>query len=245
MVHGLVKVGVGINTAVEGFLKPHLETTQKELKAMMNGGLIVQIISVTAKSVFDWCRVRARSWRLLCKRRNRVMGSPMIETLLAKQEIYDLLCDYMHAQDRLDPQLHRAVFHDDATTDYGHQRGSADDFVVWAQSALASMIATHHMLGQVRIDIEGEIGFGEVYFQGFHRLELEGEVKDLTISGRYVDRYEKREGRWKIAHRTELVDWERVERATPPFLDTLGPGTNWGKRGDADPSRQRDRLRGL
>ena len=42
-----------------------------------------------------------------------------LRDIIARQQIYNLLCDYMHAQDRLLPELHRSVFFDDATTDYG------------------------------------------------------------------------------------------------------------------------------
>ena len=41
-----------------------------------------------------------------------------------------------------------------------------------------------------------------VAFQG-----TKGEVpKDLITGGRYIDRYERRDGEWKIRHRTFVVD---------------------------------------
>jgi hypothetical protein len=167
-----------------------------------------------------------------------------IDRLESRQAILDLLADYMRAQDRLDPALHRAVFHDDATTDYGEAyRGDADGFVAFAQGVLAPHAMNHHMLGQIRIDFEGpDLAFGEAYFQAFHRIEEDGEAKDLFVAGRYVDRYERRAGVWKIAHRSELVDWLRTEPAADDLL-RLQPGWPLGARAPDDLSCRRDELR--
>jgi len=163
-----------------------------------------------------------------------------LDRLESWQAIYDLSCDYMRAQDRLDPALHRSVFHANATTDYGEGwRGDADGFVKFAQGALTPHAANHHMIGQVRIDFEGrDVAFGEVYFQAHHRLEGEGEGTDLFVAGRYVDRYERRFGKWKIAHRSELVDWVRREPATG---DTSG--FPQGARAPHDLSCRREEVR--
>ena len=167
-----------------------------------------------------------------------------LDELLSKQEIHERLCDYMRGQDRLDPVLHRSVFWDDATTDYGIFKGDADGFVAFAQGALTPHKSNHHMIGQVRIDLEGDVGFGEVYFIAFHRIERDGEDRDLFVAGRYVDRYERRNGVWKIAFRSELVDWSRDDPASDSFLKA-SPESLLGARGAADLSSQRELLRTL
>ncbi len=165
-----------------------------------------------------------------------------LDRLSSWHEIHDRLCDYMRAQDRLIPELHRSVFHDDATTDYGSYAGGPDGFVAFAQGALTPHKANHNMIGQVKIDFEGaDLAFGEVYFQAFHRIVDKGEDADLWVSGRYVDRYERRAGAWKIAHRTELVDYVRTE----PAADAANrPGRfPQGARAPADLSCRRDEMR--
>ncbi len=134
-----------------------------------------------------------------------------VEELLAKQEIYELSCTYMRALDRLDGDLMHTVFHDDATVDYGFYVGSAKGFVDYAQDALKDHVANHHMIGQAHIRVDGDTATGEVYFQAFHKVNQDGELKDLFISGRYVDRYEKRAGVWKFSFRSEVNDWSRTE----------------------------------
>jgi hypothetical protein len=167
-----------------------------------------------------------------------------VDRLESWHAIYDLSCDYMRGQDRLDPVLHRSVFHDDATTDYGAgYRGDADGFVAFAQGVLTPHGANHHMIGQVRIDFEGDdLAFGEVYFQAFHRVVDDGVESDLFVAGRYVDRYERRAGVWKIAHRSELVDWVRTEPAADDLLRRQ-PGFPLGMRAPHDLSCRREEMR--
>lgn len=164
-----------------------------------------------------------------------------IDDVIARQEITDLVGRYMRGLDRLDRELLRSTFHDDANTDYGFFTGGPDAFVDMAYGALKDHLANHHMLGQVNIDLEGDIAFGEVYFQAFHRIVQDGEERDLLIAGRYVDRYEKRDGEWKIAFRSEVNDWARNDPATDDYF-TGNPKSLRGGRLD-DAWYQRDELR--
>ena len=164
-----------------------------------------------------------------------------IDEVIAKQEITDLVGRYMRGLDRLDRDLLRSTFHDDATTDYGFFQGGPDEFVDMAYNALKDHLANHHMIGQVNIDLEGDIAFGEVYFQAFHRIIQEGEERDLFISGRYVDRYEKRDGEWKFAFRSEVNDWARNDPATDDYFESNTRSLRGGRLDDF--SYQRDELR--
>ena len=161
-----------------------------------------------------------------------------VEELLAKQEITDLVGLYMRGLDRLDKPLLRSVFHDDATTDYGFFQGGPDAFVDMAYNALQDHLANHHMIGQVNIDVEDEVAFGEVYFQAFHRIVTDGEERDLFISGRYVDRYEKRDGSWKIAFRSEVNDWARNDPATDDYFQSNTQSLRGGRLDDAVYNRE-------
>ncbi len=165
-----------------------------------------------------------------------------IEELLAKQEITDLVGLYMRGLDRLDRELLRSTFHDDATTDYGFFKGGPDAFCDMAMNALKEHLANHHMIGQVNIDVEGDTAFGEVYFQAFHRILAEGEERDLFISGRYVDRYEKRNDQWKFAFRSEVNDWARNDPATDDYFAAT-PDSLRGARKPDDAVYQREALR--
>ena len=166
-----------------------------------------------------------------------------VEDLLAKQEITDLVGRYMRGLDRLDAELLRATFWDDASTDYGFYQGGPDGFVDMAMNALKDHLANHHMIGQVNVDVEGDVAFGEVYFQAFHRIVTDGEERDLFISGRYVDRYERRDGEWRFAFRSEVNDWARNDPATDDYFTATPQSLRGGRMDDASYNRETLRKR--
>lgn len=94
----------------------------------------------------------------------------------------------------------------------------------------------------MNIDLQGEEAFGEVYYQAFHRVKNKaGEQRDLFISGRYVERYERRDGIWKTPYRSELVDWVREEAAADACFS--GSKMIVGARKPNDPLYDRDIMR--
>lgn len=137
-----------------------------------------------------------------------------------REAIRDLSRRYMRGLDRLDLELLASVFANDATVDYGFFQGSAREFVEFAHQALKDHLANHHMIGQMLVDVDGDEAVGEIYFQAFHRIVENGEEKDLFIAGRYVDRYTRQSGAWKILFRSEVNDWTRTDPATDVFFQT-------------------------
>ncbi|MFM7377938.1 MAG: nuclear transport factor 2 family protein [Erythrobacter sp.] len=157
--------------------------------------------------------------------------------------IQDLAALYMRGLDRLDGALLEAQFWPDARCEYGIFSGSPADFAAFCMAALKDHTRNHHMLGQHLIDFAApDEAFGEVYYQAYHRVSgEEGAPRDLFIAGRYVDRYERRDGIWKIAYRSELVDWLRDD----PASDAMVAAAHFimGERKPADPLYHREAMR--
>ena len=59
------------------------------------------------------------------------------------------------------------------------------------------------------------------------------------VSGRYIDKFEKREGEWRIVKRQGVHDWVRFEPATDKGWRE-GPGPTPGRGGRMDPAYERD-----
>lgn len=165
-----------------------------------------------------------------------------VTELLDRQQILDLGMTYCRALDRLDPVLLRSVYFDDAQESRGFYEGGPDGFVEYAMNILKAHGANQHMLGQCAIDLEGDVAYGELYFQAFHRTREKGEDKDFWVGGRYIDRYEKRSGIWKIAYRSELNDWVSNRPAAEDFFFMKNPKALWGARGAADLVNQREKF---
>ncbi|WP_164852685.1 nuclear transport factor 2 family protein [Novosphingobium umbonatum] len=161
-----------------------------------------------------------------------------IAALIAKDEIRALSGAYMRGLDRRDADLMAGVFWPDSTTDYGFFQGSGPEFVTFAQAMLTQHLGNLHLLGQINIDLDGAQAYGEVYYFAWHRI-MDGEAPtDLIIAGRYADRYEQRDGVWKIAHRSELIDWVRSDPASDHYLGRI-TGALLGGHGEADRTSQR------
>ncbi|RJG03172.1 nuclear transport factor 2 family protein [Noviherbaspirillum sedimenti] len=168
--------------------------------------------------------------------------SPQIQRLLDKQEIYELVCTYCRAVDRLDRDLMRSCYHDDATEKRGFFDGTADAFCDFVVETLHGIASTQHFIGNALIDVDGDTAYGEIYLTAQHRLVVDGTEKDLFVGGRYIDRYERRQGVWKIAFRTERHDWTRTEDACEDWT-RANPAALLGERGPQDLVFRRDLLR--
>lgn len=157
--------------------------------------------------------------------------------LQAESEICDVQRRYCRGVDRLDWDMVRACFHDDADADYGHYKGGPDGFVAMARAGLPTYSSTTHFIGNqlVEVDAEGDGAWAEHYVVAWHRCPQDGEVSehDFVCNFRYVDRMERRGGEWRISKRVLLVDsWRRLP------LPDFGPGPTikQGTRDKSDPS---------
>jgi hypothetical protein len=80
-----------------------------------------------------------------------------------------------------------------------------------------------HFLGNCLIEFEGEdVAFVETYCQAFQRLRdasRAGTLQDLHVLCRYLDRFERRDGRWAIAARVVVYETQDVREVadTDPF----------------------------
>lgn len=165
-----------------------------------------------------------------------------IQEMLDKQAIAEVMMTYCRALDRMDEEMLRSVFHPDSRHDHGFvgpssdpARASADgkpaDFVAYALQALSRMTRTHHQLGNIFVEVKGDVAYTEAYFTAYHRMRAKGDPKagpnahdtemDLFVAGRYMDRMEKRNGVWKIARRTATTDWQRLEPPSPISYSTV------------------------
>ena len=80
----------------------------------------------------------------------------------------------------------------------------AEGLVKRAQLAL-------HVLGNMSIELHGDVAYVETYFVSHTPGRQDGKATHLTFGGRYVDRFERRNNEWKIAHRTLVHDFSRFE----------------------------------
>ncbi len=153
-----------------------------------------------------------------------------LEELAARAEIEDCMYRYCHATDRRRWWLMESVFHEDATAKLSVlPGGSWRDFVEQGAALIEHIGVTHHQVGNIQIAFEGEAAHVETYITAFHRVPADappggvfggtGEAYDAVFGARYLDYFEKRDGRWRISDHRSISDFRHYrpvsEGATP------------------------------
>lgn len=133
----------------------------------------------------------------------------VIQALVDKAEIRDVLSRYCRGLDRMDKEMAYGVWHAGATAFYdGIYEGTGRGFIDWVWQAHAAMERHSHQITNVLIEVHGDRATSESYVtvvlwtlpdEDGHQLELVGR-------GRYLDRFARKNGRWAIEHRTHLLD---------------------------------------
>jgi hypothetical protein len=128
-----------------------------------------------------------------------------VSYLRDRQAIRDVIARYVRGTDRHDPELIRSAFWPDAKVSYGRPV-ELEEFVAWGIEAHAKNYEqnAHHITVQ-NVEIDGNVAHVESYVVYFL---LAGKKSDenLIASGRYIEKYEKRNGEWRIAIREFIRD---------------------------------------
>ena len=106
-----------------------------------------------------------------------------LEIAADKIAIMDVVYKYCRAIDRLDRELLESVFHDDSIHHHGEYKGPSAQFCDFAFDILSKMEHTQHLVGNILVEVDGNIAWSESYWQAFHRL---AKGKDFSDSGGFV-----------------------------------------------------------
>ncbi|MGD9700931.1 MAG: nuclear transport factor 2 family protein [Acidimicrobiia bacterium] len=140
-----------------------------------------------------------------------------IRTVIDQQQIRDVIYRYCRGIDRCDYDLVRRCYHPDAVDDHGDFRGGVEDFIAYVQQSLPRFERTMHFIGNVLIEPDGDRARAESYIVAHHRVpeSRSKPERDYTVGLRYVDDFEQRDGEWKIAARTCVFEWSRIDPVAP------------------------------
>jgi hypothetical protein len=160
-----------------------------------------------------------------------------------RQAIHDVIVRYCRGVDRSDPGLVLSAFHDDAIDNHFGVILPFREAIGTLKSARnssspPSKTTSMHNICNVLIEVDGDVARCESYVIVIVRIPQDGGAVDWLHAGRYVDRFERRHGEWRIAYRTVVYDLERFDLVVPApdglsqahYLDTAVRG----KRGTGD-----------
>jgi hypothetical protein len=172
------------------------------------------------------------------------------ERLADRAQIQDVMYRWCRAVDRLDYDAIRTVFHADAIDTHGIYNGGIDGLIDWIKGRHKTIPFSMHSISNMLIEFGGpDSAVAETYCFAVQRYPAEGKASlaalaggaegkpgvamDLMACARYVDRFERRGGEWRIQHRTVVYDSTMMYEVSPD-APKMGEGWTVGRRDKDD-----------
>jgi hypothetical protein len=148
-----------------------------------------------------------------------------LRELRDEREIHAALLRYVRGLDRSDPELIGQAFHPDAFADHGFVTFTGREIGPVVADLLRDSTACVHFIASELIEVEGDEAHSEAYFLDTFEADRDGQTFLFWRIARYIDRWERRDGTWKIAYRVVTDCWNRVDAVTErwPFVDRFHP----------------------
>lgn len=128
-----------------------------------------------------------------------------VEYLKDRLAIQDCIARHARGHDRHDLALITSTYWGDGFDEHGNALNAGPQYAEWANSTHAGGSCLHtHNITCHSCEIEGDVAHCESYV--IVALLNRDEMSSRFISGRYIDRLERRDGEWKIALRRSIVD---------------------------------------
>jgi hypothetical protein len=185
------------------------------------------------------------------RRREEQKMAEAVRQVLDRMEIQNVMLRYARGVDRRDWELVRATFFEDGTDHHTDFKGKRDEFVEWVSGKHASVAKSTHFLGNCLIEFASDdVAVVETYFHAILELGAEAEAHRkmllekgdsaqadgrirVEVLGRYLDRFERRHGDWRVAERRVAFDSTHSQ----PNVGSVDANTSWvlGRRDVDDP----------
>lgn len=142
---------------------------------------------------------------------------PESQAALVERAVSRVLLRYAQAVDRRDFEGIAACYWPDAIDDHGSFHGDAVAYVEWLRKVMPNVAVSSHQFTNVLVDVESPTSArSETYCLNTNVFAARGDRPETHTSSllRYLDRFEQREGEWRIAARRVVTDWLRTENPT-------------------------------
>ena len=171
--------------------------------------------------------------------------------LADRAEITDVMYRWCRAADRRDWDEIRRVFHPDAIDNHGPFIGGVEELVAWMADRHRTITFSMHLVSNILIEFATtDSALVETYIFATLRYSAEGKAALAVFAGeaasasneatdsfawaRYIDRFERRNGAWRIARRTVAFD-SSLMADVPANAPAFDPDWAVGRRDKDDP----------
>jgi hypothetical protein len=141
-----------------------------------------------------------------------------LQRLIDESEIRRVRRLWAFARDQGDWETVATLFHPEATVSISWYAGSAAGFIESSKKMFGHAkpeTSSKHWFGNDRLTLNGNRATLETDIEVRGRDYIENYLFDFTYEGRFFDRFEKRDGAWKIAQWTCLYDKDRLDPVVP------------------------------
>ena len=155
-----------------------------------------------------------------------------LQDLADRQAITGLIYRYCRSVDRLDIPLGHSIWHDDGTADYGEgvYQGNGRGVIDHICAQHLRTLHHSHQVSNILIDLDGDRAGSESYVTASLRVRSGEQLKHMTVWGRYIDRWSRRNGRWGLDQRISIRDFDEVRDVIAMYDHRTG------RRDRSDPS---------
>jgi ketosteroid isomerase-like protein len=138
-----------------------------------------------------------------------------MQGLLDERDIREVLLRYCRGVDRCDAELIASCYHSDSVDDHGSWFVNGPDVANLVIKAVKpGMEVAMHFVGNMYIEVQGDTAFAESYLLAFRNFDRGTQQYHRTRAARFVDRFARRNGEWRILERVVVDDWDRVDAVT-------------------------------
>jgi hypothetical protein len=141
-----------------------------------------------------------------------------IERLKARDTILQQLARYGRGQEWLDVTLLDEVFWEDAAIDFGFFKGVWRDYRPVLMEIERRADASYHLSASPQIEFEGET---RAHVECYGLAGGQTGPRTRIYGGRYMHVFERRDGVWKSASCTYVMDWMLKQEAEATASEAL------------------------
>ena len=147
------------------------------------------------------------------------MTDAALQRLIDESEILRIRRLWAFSRDQGDWETVKTLFHPGAPGSISWFTGTAEGFVEASKKLFGQgrrpETSSRHAFGNHRITLHSARALLEIDVEVRARDWIDGHLFDFVFEGRFFDRFERRDGAWKIAQWTCLYDKDRIEPVVP------------------------------
>ena len=137
-------------------------------------------------------------------------AEPVIQELLDRIAIRDVMIRYARGLDRRDFGLVASCFISDAFAEYGDNKNTGlEDIVSRLRRSVSRFQSSTHFMGDQSVELRDDTTEVQTYAIDYLLYTVDGSLFQSVGGLRYLDTMVRGDGLWKISRRVMYTDWRR------------------------------------